>query len=338
MRHIRHRPLLASFVLIALAGRSAAQEPGDIVVASRDTQLKIGERVVAEIPQASTLRVEKVSDKWLWVRRGGAGWVLREHVAPLDEALRYLTAQIMDNPGSTVALNARASVYFETGSYRNAIADFNRAIELDEDNAVLHANRGIAHFQTGGFDQAIADLSRAIELNPREASFRTDRGWVYHQQGEYGLAAADYAQALSLQPGSPAALANQAWLWSTCPQEELRNGQRAVEAARRACEASDWNYAFALGALAAAHAELGDFETAIGRQEEALAKAPPSKAKEYQHRLESYQKQQPWREVVDPDLGKDADADSTTDEPDPDNETEESLGPEAPQADSPIDG
>ncbi len=47
-----------------------------------------------------------------------------------------------------------------------AIADFDRAIEVQPDYAEAYSNRGEAYEDKGDYERAIADYGRAIELQP----------------------------------------------------------------------------------------------------------------------------------------------------------------------------
>ena len=52
----------------------------------------------------------------------------------------------------------------EKGECDLAIADFNKAIELNPEDAEAHSNRGIAYADKGEHDLAIADLDQAERL------------------------------------------------------------------------------------------------------------------------------------------------------------------------------
>jgi len=56
---------------------------------------------------------------------------------------------------------------------------------------------------------------------------------------------------------------NLAWLLATAPKSKLRDGQKAVEYAKRACELDSWKNPYYLGTLAAANAEIGNFDEAV---------------------------------------------------------------------------
>ena len=87
-----------------------------------------------------------------------------------------------------------------------------------------------------------------------------------------------------------------AWIWATCPDAAIRNGARALEHARKACELTDWKKAHCLDALAAAHAESGRFDEAVQWAERAVELAREGEKATYQSRLETYRQGRPWRE------------------------------------------
>jgi dipeptidyl aminopeptidase/acylaminoacyl peptidase len=87
-----------------------------------------------------------------------------------------------------------------------------------------------------------------------------------------------------------------AWLLATDPQIDARDGARAVIAAERACELSGWENPGFLDTLAAAHAETGNFDEAITREQQAIAKAMPAHKSAYESRLELYRQGKPYRD------------------------------------------
>jgi tetratricopeptide (TPR) repeat protein len=71
-----------------------------------------------------------------------------------------------------------------------ALADFNRAVELDPDYVWAFASRGDTYRQMKQYDQALADLNQAVELNPGEYWAIGRRGRTYWEMGRYGKALA----------------------------------------------------------------------------------------------------------------------------------------------------
>ena len=63
-----------------------------------------------------------------------------------------------------------------------ALADYNKAIELDPDDAIVYNNRGLLYKAQKKEDLALADFNKAIELNPKYVTAYTNRGSLYSDQ------------------------------------------------------------------------------------------------------------------------------------------------------------
>ncbi len=75
---------------------------------------------------------------------------------------------------------------------------------------------------------------------------------------------------IRLDPTAPEAYDRRARLWATCPDQQFRNGKKAVESATKACELSKWNEPFYLDTLAKAYEAVGDSESAEKWQNKAF--------------------------------------------------------------------
>ena len=114
---------------------------------------------------------------------------------------------------------------------------------------------------------------------------------------QFGSALDDYAAAIDLDGEAAEAHNSRAWIQATAPDEQLRDGKRAVESATKACELTEWKRADMLDTLSAAYAEIGDFGKAVEWQAKAVELAPEPAKKEFETRLALYRSGQPFRDI-----------------------------------------
>jgi tetratricopeptide (TPR) repeat protein len=81
-----------------------------------------------------------------------------------------------------------------------AVADYTKAIELGSTNPAAYNNRGNARAETHDKEGAIADYTRAIELKPDYARAYYNRGALKKEKGDTAGADADFKKAQELDP------------------------------------------------------------------------------------------------------------------------------------------
>jgi eukaryotic-like serine/threonine-protein kinase len=117
--------------------------------------------------------------------------------------------------------------------------------------------------------------------------------------GNYAQAFSDCEAAVEVHPNYALSLRELAWLCATCPTDDIRDGDRALELATQACEMTHLEKAEYIDALAAAHAEMGSFSTAAKWQKTAiglLREEERSKWQtDYEWRLTLYSSGKPYR-------------------------------------------
>lgn len=95
-------------------------------------------------------------------------------------------------------LGIKSEEYYTSLQYfKNAIQDFNKAIELNPNNYNAY-NRGIVHSQSDKYELAIQDYTEAIKINPNFASAYHNRGAAYDSLKKYQQAIADFNKAIEL--------------------------------------------------------------------------------------------------------------------------------------------
>jgi serine/threonine-protein kinase len=120
---------------------------------------------------------------------------------------------------------------------------------------------------------------------------------VWRDKKEYAQAIADWEEALRRDPKDPDALDGLGWIRATCPDAKSRNGPKALELAKTACDLTGWKHANCLDTLATAHAEQGDFPEAVKWQSKAIELADDeTEQDDYRRWLELYEGKKPYRE------------------------------------------
>ena len=219
---------------------------------------------------------------------GGLGR-FEEAVAHYREALRLQPelAEVHNNWGNALA---------GLGRVEEAVAHYEEALRLKPDDANAHDNLGNALAGLGRSEEAVAHLEEALWLQPDDAKTHNHLGSTLAGLGRFQEAVAHYKQALRLKPDYLEAGNNYAWLLATCPDAQVRDGQQALELADHVSKVTRYGTATVLDTLAAAHAEVGNFEEAVRWQEKAVQLAPEPQQDILRRRLELYRSGQPFRE------------------------------------------
>jgi Tfp pilus assembly protein PilF len=197
-------------------------------------------------------------------------------------------------------LITRGTVAHNKKDYKAAIADYTEAIKLGGPNTPLaYSNRAQAYVELKDYDKAQADVAEALRIDPKHGLSYSTRGMIHRRLKQFARARADYEMAVRLDPESGYTHNALAWFLATCPDNKVADGKKAVAAAVRACELTEYGNAFFLDTLAAAHAAAGDFDEAVRRQKQALDVPdgfPEEQKGSARQRLELYQMKKPYRE------------------------------------------
>ncbi|HVZ43687.1 MAG TPA: rhomboid family intramembrane serine protease [Ramlibacter sp.] len=152
------------------------------------------------------------------------------------------------------------------------------------------------HLEGGRVDQAGLDVDKAMELDRNLPDVVFMRGRVHRQAGRHLLARADFEQTVKALPDNPTAHNTLAWLLATSPYDGVRDGNLALQSARRACELTNWKNPRFIDTLAASYAESGQFEEAV-RWQNKIVSEMGWKGKGAASRLELFRSGRPYREL-----------------------------------------
>jgi tetratricopeptide (TPR) repeat protein len=233
------------------------------------------------------------NDAAAYLRRGNAG----VEEGDFDGAIADFNEFIRLKPNDASSYVSRGEMKCHKGDIDGAITDESDAIRLNSNLAVAYSDRGSFKEFKGDLNGAIADYNEAIRCNPNDAETYSNRGLVKQAKGDPVGAMVDEAEAIRLNPKSANAYNNLAWLRAVSPDGKFRNGLQAVEYARKACELSGWKDEGYIDTLAAAYAEVGNFDEAVKWQTECLKfKMPKEEMDQCRQRLALYEQKKPYRE------------------------------------------
>jgi tetratricopeptide (TPR) repeat protein len=116
-----------------------------------------------------------------------------------DDAIAAFNRAIDLNPGDNNAYYFRAAACFSKGDLGKAIQDFSTAISLYKWDTTAYYNRGICRSRLGDYENAQADFSSAIRCDELYTNAYRERAWVRAQLDDDKGAQEDIRTALAIQ-------------------------------------------------------------------------------------------------------------------------------------------
>ena len=247
-----------------------------------------------------------------------------------DESIRLLNQAIAAHPQTGILYSNRGSIHLKQGNQQAAARDFETALAWDPDCATAYYNRGRLAAEKGKTDEVLADYAVAIEKDPFFFEAYVNRANTHFRQNRFSEALLDYDQAITLKPQHPSATYfralcllrlrhyrqaltgftrtiniypnyvdahdHLAWVMATSPDSSVRNGEKAIHAAKTACRLSQGTNFRHRATLAAAFAENGQFDDAVREQKASIQLAPNDKKSLLRRRLQMYRNEEPYHE------------------------------------------
>ena len=208
---------------------------------------------------------------------------LQEAVNNYTEALTY----VKDPLSEADVLAQRGFVYSELNQYDMALADLDKAITLNPEQAIAYSYRSYIYSDQGNYEAAIADANQAIGLggdlnSGQQSAIFHARAWAYINVGEYASAVEDTSNSIQLAGAdSPDAartynLRSQAYYRLGLYEEALADVTTAIELGSADIGALDQFYA----QRGRVHLDLGNYEAAIEDTEAAIGLSEASASRQ----------------------------------------------------------
>jgi tetratricopeptide (TPR) repeat protein len=231
--------------------------------------------------------------------------------------LAYLYNEEGDTARATQALSAipeasrSAKLYSALGytyeqqkQYKNAIAAYRRAIELDRDN--LDAIRGLAQnlLNDGQTDAALEQYKIIAESNPEDAQTYLRMGDIYRRQGKYDLALDSLKKAESMVQDSIEVPYNIAAVYQA--QGRYDEAAQVLQDLLNKTEKTDGSYtqgernnrAVFLERLGTNYRDAGNNQAAIDTFRKMLTLGDENATRGYQQIIDTYREAKQWQQAT----------------------------------------
>ena len=184
-------------------------------------------------------------------------------VGRLDQARYDLDEAIRLRPDLQVGFAHRGQLQIRLESWDAAISDLQTALKTTPEDAELRYLVAFAHFGKGDAVRARAEVDELLHVASVRSRAYVLRARIHVTQYAHVSAIADFESAVAIDASFIEAWSEIGRLSATSHDPNARNAARALSAAKRACELTNWNNFVAISVLAAAHAEAGDFDQAV---------------------------------------------------------------------------
>jgi tetratricopeptide (TPR) repeat protein len=185
-----------------------------------------------------------------------------------EEALDAFAHALRSKEDFAAVYFSRAFTYTLLEDYKNAEADYTRAIALDATNPWAYIYRSYTHSAQGHHELALLDCTAALNVNPRLAMAYIERGYAYFKLGKYKESILDFTSFLTLNPRDSSAYFCRAIAYS----ELAEYGHTVLDLSEAIkCNPKDFSAFFCRGL---AYHRLGQLDKATADYKSALSISP----------------------------------------------------------------
>jgi TolB-like protein/Tfp pilus assembly protein PilF/predicted Ser/Thr protein kinase len=150
-------------------------------------------------------------------------------------AEREYQRAIQLNPNYATAHQWYAECLSMLGRHSEAIAEINKAHELDPLSLIINQGVGGKYLYARRYDEAMAQFHRTLELYPHFPPTHQRLGWCYAQKHMYDEAIAEMQKAVELSGNSTQMIAALGWAYAAAGRRDMAQGIVA-ELERRSTE------------------------------------------------------------------------------------------------------
>jgi Flp pilus assembly protein TadD len=117
-----------------------------------------------------------------------------------EKAILILSEIISNGGDNYEPFAVRAVAYRKIKNFQLSVDDFEKAIELDPQNADLRTEKGVSLFHQKSIDLALLEMNIAVSLEPNNPYRYSSRAFIKDALQDLDGAIADYQKAIELDP------------------------------------------------------------------------------------------------------------------------------------------
>lgn len=150
-----------------------------------------------------------------------------------DKSLADHNRAIVLNPNNAKAYNGRGNAYKGLKNYQKALEDYTHTIQIDPQYVNAYYNLGLLYADLKDDQKALENYDKALQLDPTHILAHINRGALYVELEYYPRAIADYTEAIKLNPKIAAAYLGRGYAYASVRQydEALADYNKAIELA-----------------------------------------------------------------------------------------------------------
>jgi tetratricopeptide (TPR) repeat protein len=202
---------------------------------------------------------------------GGLGVILLEK-GQSEKAIEYFnrTIQIQGEKVEPYVYNNLGRALQAQGKLDSALANYNKALQINHDNPKAHFNLAILLFSQKKYDLALDHLFQSMQLAPEIPYTYFHIGKTYMAKKKLEKAVQFLSKAIELKPDWFAPVNILARVLVAYPESKVHDPQKAIRYAIRACELTDYKNASTLDTLSVCYASAGRFSEALNTAQKAM--------------------------------------------------------------------
>jgi tetratricopeptide (TPR) repeat protein len=126
---------------------------------------------------------------------------------------------------TTLPYGNRANYLRDNGRYKEALADYNKTIEMKDEQPQAYNSRARLFFTLAKTQDtlllALQDYDKAIKYDPNDGEFRVNRGATYARLGDIEKAIEDFDEGLKLKPDHAVGYLNRSIMYNNLGKIDL---------------------------------------------------------------------------------------------------------------------